>query len=207
MERGLKILGCRDLDPVDTLFEQEKEEKKRNIEVSVPDWIYQNTSDVIEKILDLEDRNTLKAILMLKHPETGIEATEYELKQYVCDLPYINISVFSLYLEVKKQKEAINDLLDNTYLKLSAVYEEKIKNQWFAEKEQKLRTTLGTISKNQIEMEIAKDKEAMETLTKIRDKIRELSFKEEMLSKIVKLLDLRSYEIQTLLKIETGLNK
>jgi hypothetical protein len=52
-------------------------------------------------------------------------------------------------------------------------------------------------------MEIAKDKEAMETLTKIRDKIRELSFKEEMLSKIVKLLDLRSYEIQTLLKIET----
>ncbi len=104
MERGLKILGSHDLDPVDTLFEQEKEEKKRNIEVSVPDWIYQNTSDVIEKILDLEDRNTLKAILMLKHPETGLEANRYD-ETIFCDLPKINIS-FLVYILKSKTKRS-----------------------------------------------------------------------------------------------------
>jgi len=56
-------------------------------------------------------------------------------------------------------------------------------------------------------MAMADDEEAQEILRQLRDKIRELSFKEEMLAKINKLLDLRSYEIQTLLKIEMGLSK
>jgi len=84
-------------------------------------------------------------------------------------------------------------------------FEEEIRRERIVETEKKERNNIGVISENQINMRLKTDTQKMAELHNLKEESRKAIYTEEMLLKLSKLLDKRSYELQTLLDVEVRL--
>lgn len=203
-------LGTKPVEEVlGQALENRKEQDKKEINLSLPEWLIDKGGKVIDAVLnfDADTKNEIKTLLCMRHPETGIEPTAFELKQFLTDLPFFAIAVHSAYLEARNHREDIEILYEREEHILMAGHEDKVKNEWFEEFDAGRRQKAGQISKIQIERSMSLDLNVRRKLEGLRKKVQAARSLEETLNKIVTLLDRRSHEIQTILKVEASLNR
>ena len=203
-------LGTRPVEDIlDQAQEERIEQRKKEINISLPDWLMEKAGKIIDAVLefDVETKTEIKTVLCLRHPETKIEPTAYELKQFLTDLPFYAMAIFDAYLEARNYREDIQIIYEREEHILMADHEDKVKEEWFKEYDAGHRQKMGVISKNQIERSMAQDFNARKKLGELRKKVQLARSLEEMLEKMSHLLDKRSHEIQTILKVEAGLNR
>jgi len=81
----MKFTG-RDLP--DGFVEGQIREQKRNSKLSLADKLIEDSAGIVERVINTEeDREGLRYILMLRHPQTGVEPSVGDIKQFLTDLP------------------------------------------------------------------------------------------------------------------------
>ena len=196
----MKSLGNRK----DTVINTAAVKERDDFRIDIPNWL---TDYGISLIRDspLENKDDIIKILLFRHPELNIPPTNDEYKQYLWDIPAHAYAIHDLYIRAKFVREDHEEKYDSLKMLYMRDFEEEIRRERIVETEKKERNNIGVISENQINMRLKTDTQRMSELHNLKEESRKAIYTEEMLLKLSKLLDKRSYELQTLLDVEVRL--
>lgn len=178
----------------------------KEVDIKLPNWLFESAGDIIDGIVSLDKKDEIKIILLMRHPDTGIEPSEMELKQALTDIPFYALALNSEYLKAKFQRESLEEQRDKELYLLMKKHEQVVKTQWEQDYADGKKTKPGVVSKDKIMTSIYTSRETAE-LFYLENQIRHQQYREEQLKKMVDLLDRRSFEIKTLLEVEIRLSR
>ena len=186
----MKLTG-RDLP--DGFVESQVREQKRNSKLSLADKLIEDSAGIVERVINTEeDREGLRYILMLRHPQTGVEPSVGDIKQFLTDLPSYILSVHSQYLYAKKEKERLLAVLRPKAERLIIDEKMKMKSEGIP------LSVTGSITKDDI-------RDKLHTLTEFAE-LSHWEQEEETLEKIVSLLESRRFELSKILDVESRIS-
>lgn len=186
----MKFTG-RDLP--DGYVEGQVKEQKKNSKLSLAERLLEESANIVEKIINTEeDREGLKYILMLRHPQTGIEPSVADIKQFLTDLPSYILSVHSQYLYAKKEKEKLLSVLRPKAERLIIDEKMKMKSEGIP------LSVTGSITKDDI-------RDKLHSLPEF-EQLSKWEQEEETLEKIVSLLESRRFELSKILDVESRIS-
>jgi len=164
-------------------------QSKKEEVIRLADKLIDGAFDIISKVIDTEeDQNNLRALLLLKHPVTGMEPTTAEITQFLCDNPGFILTVHYQYLHAKRQRERL-------LAELRPRAEHDLVEERMSLKAKGVPSSaFGQITKDDIRDKLHSFPEFSQ--------LSNLEMEESVLEKMVSLLERRPYELGKILDVE-----
>ena len=170
---------------MDELF---RKDKKKDLVTR----LREESNELIDSLVkyEAEQLYELKAILALKDP-SGLEIEDWQVKEFLSNLPYHIMAIHSLYLQIKREREAFEEIYEKQLGILRSKAEEDIISYRIGKKKEGYSlSAFGNITKEALMDKIRTYENYNETLT-LKEEIADIKYKEDFLNKLVSVLENR----------------